>query len=137
MEPSKIPGTKKDETLSKQNAECGYGFTLRKTKLDKNVDKDTYKDHIKKIFTDKGYNVTTYKFEETTGLHCHGVVYIPETIDQKRFRFRGLHLYLVKIHDMEGWLLYINKDQKDDIPYAQDNSADDGLVNKLNRKNLF
>jgi len=98
-------------TIQVANQRC-YAFTLRRTNLKKGVTKEDYLGHWKRW---PGVKLHDYIFEETAGLHMHGVVVIPvlsEKYMMKQFRIRGWNMELVEIWDEFGWKCYYMKDQK-------------------------
>lgn len=89
-----------------------YGFTLRRVKLNKDVTKELYFDHLVKIFGQYCF-FSDLVYENTSGLHCHGIVKIHKNHALHRFRIRGWSLRLDELYDKAGWIRYINKDQLD------------------------
>lgn len=106
-----------------------YSFTIRKVKL-VSVDKDTYMKHLARLPFSKTENIV---FEYTGGLHMHGIGVIPNSLDKKRFRFRGWHIYLKELWDRQGWEMYLKKD--DDEPDPEDIDVKDD--SPLPKRRLF
>lgn len=101
-----------------------YGFTLRKTKL-VNVEEDTYRSHMDRLPWELYCDVA---FETESGLHCHGVCYIPRAVDMKRFRFRGWKLHLEELYDPQQWMIYCNKHQETPTPDMTDTPIEQDFI---------
>lgn len=97
-----------------------YGFTLRKTKLQKTKKEkfsrseltDIYHQRIKD-FKDLGATLQDYEFEDTAGLHVHGIIDVPRQFNMKRLTRRGWSVLLKEVFDHQGWLAYMTKDKVD------------------------
>lgn len=92
-----------------------YAFTMRKVSNPHKVSEVTYVNQInyfKSHLTNVDFKVI--RFEHTSGLHCHGIVTIPNNVSLTRFRVRGWSIKLEEIYDYSGWCKYINKDQDED-----------------------
>lgn len=89
-----------------------YAMTCRKTRV-RNAQpcKQDYINHLAKL-TSKGLVFKNVQFEETNGLHIHGVAWMPEGFNIKTLRFRGWHLHLKEIYSDKGWERYILKEQE-------------------------
>lgn len=87
-----------------------YALTMRRTKNPSKVTQTDYINHLTKLRS-QGMDIKQYEFEESSGLHLHGVVLLPEGFNLKRLRYRGWHLLLKEIYDPEGWKAYIEKDK--------------------------
>lgn len=98
-----------------------YGFTLRKTKLE-NVSKEAYQAHMYRL----PIKCTDVCYEMESGLHCHGIAYVPRGLDMRRLRFRGWRLHLEELYDVHQWMMYCNKHQDEPLPDMVD-SPDDGF----------
>lgn len=88
-----------------------YGFTLRKTSNVHNTTRQTYADRFG-YFKELGCKVVDITFEETAGLHCHGIIEIPTSLSIKRLRCRGWNFKYEIIYDKDGWIRYMYKDQE-------------------------
>lgn len=65
-------------------------------------------------------------------MHYHGIVSIPVKCYRKALCPKGFHMMLKSIHDEEGWIAYIKKDQPADEVDTNDNC----LMNKI-KHSLF
>lgn len=112
--------------ILEQSLQTIYGFTLRRTSKKDTITNELYLEHLKKLSC---YGVlckfTDVIFEETGGLHCHGIVKIYKTTSLNRFRTRGWRMHLVEIYDMLQWQQYLNKNQEDLLPDMIDPPDDD------------
>lgn len=94
-----------------------YGFTLRRVTKNKPITKELYADHLLHISNYGALcNFTNIVFENTSGLHCHGVVKIFKSTSLKRFRVRGWNIRLEELYDPLQWDLYLNKNQDELLP---------------------
>lgn len=94
-----------------------YAFTLRKTKNNAKSTRELYATHLCRLAHGGVFaNFNNVVFEETSGLHCHGIVTIHKSTALNRFRVRGWKMYLVEIYDLQQWEQYLNKDQDDLLP---------------------
>jgi len=92
-------------------------FTLRRTKEPHLANQKMYLDYIGRLTKTLGADIQKVEFEETAGLHCHGIFLVPDMIDRKRFRTRGWNMELKDIDDKQGWKRYCDKDkEKPDTP---------------------
>lgn len=108
-----------------------YGYTLRKVKDPQKAGQEDYFNHVKRIEKLPGVSFEGMPvFENSSGLHCHGVVRISKGLDLKRFRFRGWHMKLVELYDPQGWYQYLNKDQDELLPDMIDPPDDEPLPTK-------
>lgn len=94
-------------------------FTLRRTKEPHLANQKMYLDYIGRLTRTLGADIQKVEFEETAGLHCHGIFAVPDMIDRKRFRTRGWHMELKDIYNKQGWEDYCEKD-KPDTPIEDD-----------------
>jgi len=94
-------------------------FTLRRTKEPHLANQKMYLDYIGRLTKTLGADITKVVFEETAGLHCHGIFLIPDMIDRKRFRTRGWNIVLKDVYEKQGWQEYCDKD-KPDSPIEDD-----------------
>lgn len=97
-----------------------YAFTLRRTNLKKGVTQGDYLDHFERWHNVK---LIDYAFEETAGLHMHGIIEIPVglCVNQfKQLRIRGWKLHLEELYDELGWKCYYMKDQHQDFEEDDD-----------------
>lgn len=127
-------------SISRANKDyTSYGFTLRRVKMNKDVTKELYFDHLIRIF-DQFCFFTDLNYELTGGLHCHGIVRICNSIGLHRFRVRGWSLVLEELYDRYGWVRYITKDQHKDCGDSDPFDGDDYEPNgdfKMPTKKLF
>lgn len=81
--------------------------------MDQPITRELYLEHIQDMECTADGNVifTDVIFEETGGLHSHGIVSIPQSYYLNRMRIRGWKLHLEELYDKKGWLKYISKDQ--------------------------
>lgn len=103
-----------------------YAFTLRKTKNPNESSRELLTKHLCGLA--HGGVFATFNnvvFEETGGLHCHGIVTIPKFTNLARFRVRGFKMHLVEIYDLQQWYQYLNKDQNELLPDMCDDPPDD------------
>lgn len=111
-----------------------YGYTIRRTKDPTNADEAMYLSHIDRLNKLPGVVIEGKPvFENTKGLHCHGVIMIPKALDLKRFRFRGWHIFLEELYDPQGWYQYLTKESKE-LPLDMIDPPDDS---PLPKKKLF
>lgn len=88
-----------------------YALTLKRTKHKKSpFEEGDYLIHLSKLMT-RGLRMRSYYFENTAGLHLHGIVELPDGYNFKLLRVRGWHCYLREIYDEQGWMDYIQKEQ--------------------------
>lgn len=107
-----------------------YGFTLRKTSHPENIQQIDYEHHMQR-FVEKGLCiVVSMCFENTAGLHAHGIIEVSKALDLRRFRIRGWKMYLEEIYDQLGWLMYTIKDQ------APKERIEDSNLSKAQLQNL-
>lgn len=98
-----------------------YGFTVKKLGKEQAEIEDycAWFIHISKF-----KNVVIehhYPERDSQGkIHYHGVIYVPKTFYRKRLEFKGFHLKLEQIYDLQGWIRYITKDQLKIELFAQD-----------------
>lgn len=97
-----------------------YAMTLRKTKTptDRPLDCQHYEERLKQI-RKLGITIDEYVYEETSGLHVHGLCLVPRYFNFKRLRMRGWNIVLEEIYDYNGWLLYMMKDQAKEVDPEQ------------------
>jgi len=89
-----------------------WAFTLRKTTTKRGVPtEEDYHNHLAKISRSTTCFVREYVFEQTKGLHMHGVLEMHRTVNMKYFRVRGWKLHLERIWNLDGWQRYIMKEQ--------------------------
>jgi len=88
-----------------------WAFTLRRTSRPKQVTCDQYISHVQKFVNKLNCKLESYVFEEKGGLHMHGILDIPKTVDKKRFRVRGWHWYMEELYNYAGWRQYMLKEQ--------------------------
>jgi len=111
-------------------------LTLRKTR--KPITLSDYVTYIKWL-NDNDYIVGNVHYEDTKGLHLHGVISHKRGIpilqkNLKRDKY-GWNVYLVPLYKPEGWANYCKKDEGQDIEtqYKQkeiyDNAPDDWNTN--------
>lgn len=89
-----------------------WAFTLRKTtkkRLDPN--EEIYLTYIENLCQKTNTILKEYVFEQTGGLHMHGVLQIHHATNMKLFRTRGWKMHLVNIWDYDGWRNYFMKEQ--------------------------
>jgi len=96
-----------------------YAMTLRKTKLP--VSQDDYEKRIAQIEA-TGITVEEKMYENTSGLHVHGLALVPNSYNFKKLRRRGWNIHMDEIYNYIGWFAYMMKDQALDppIPEIQD-----------------
>lgn len=107
-----------------------YAFTLRRTNLKKGVTQGDYLDHFSRFHNVK---LIDYVFEETSGLHMHGIIEIPVGLlmqQARQLRIRGWKLHLEELYDELGWKCYYMKDQ-----HHKDYEDDDDAI--IPTKKLF
>lgn len=59
-----------------------------------------------------GVNLHTYFFEKEGGCHLHGIITLPRNFYRKRLMQKGLHIHMIPLFAVEGWLEYCKKNQK-------------------------
>lgn len=95
----------------KPYSEC-WAITARKhSRVDQPVsitDYDSLIDHLGEKLIHKCFerNPTNHNH-----YHLHGVVVVSSNYLRSKLRQKQYHIYLVRIFDMAGWLLYMSKDQ--------------------------
>jgi len=87
-----------------------FALTLRKTTKPWKVTRSDYLDHINKICEQTGAKLVRYCFEQTAGLHMHGVIEMEYGTNHNLFRVRGWHCKLVEIWNLDGWNEYMMKE---------------------------
>lgn len=135
----------KNFVVEKSQFKC-YGFTIRKAKIKKNeTDKltdselvEVYKKEIEYIKS-LGIEICDYVFEETAGLHVHGVCKVPRKFNMIRLRKRGWTSRYEEIYDMAGWYHYLGKEQdriKPELKAATPVRVDSPLSSELSPRVL-
>jgi len=104
--------------LIQSQTKC-WAITMRKTKNPFKVNEKTYLTQMNYFKAYLGCVFEVVKFENTSGLHMHGIVRVPVMTSMTRFRVRGWSIRLEELYDSQGWLDYINKDQMDDDDLTQ------------------
>lgn len=99
--------------LIQSQTKC-WAITMRKTKNPLSVNEKTYVTQMNYFKSCLGCVFEVIKFENTSGLHMHGIVRVPVTTSMTRFRVRGWSIRLEELYDPQGWIDYINKDQVDE-----------------------
>lgn len=89
-----------------------YGYTVSDNRVDV-TDYQPWFDKVDKL----GCRVVTKcaEHDSKSRLHYHGVILIKKGFFRKRLMMPGLHVKLVEIYDREGWDLYCNKQQEEEI----------------------
>lgn len=113
-----------------------YAFTLRKTSTKKGQPtQQDYQVHIDNLCLTTKSLKKEVVFERTGGLHMHGVLEIPKTVNMYKFRVRGWKMHLEEIWDFDGWKRYMAKEQILKF-YEDDLSEQEHPVHRL-RRSLF
>jgi hypothetical protein len=86
-----------------------YSFTLRKTKDNKNATQDMYYSYFAK-YRIHGLHLNLCYFENTSGLHAHGVIDIPNDFNTKLFRVYGWNIKYDLIYNYTEWVRYCQKE---------------------------
>lgn len=89
-----------------------YAFTLRKTTNPKTVSPQDYLDILNMWEEMLDTGIIHYVFEESKGLHMHGIIEIPKHVNLIKFRRRGWHVKLEELYNEAGWRYYLLKEQR-------------------------
>lgn len=89
-----------------------WSFTLRRTNLKMGLPtEEVYNVHIENRLRNTDVKLEEHVFEQTGGLHMHGILSIPKWFNMKKFRIRGWKMHLEEIWDVNGWRAYMAKEQ--------------------------
>lgn len=91
-----------------------FAITMRKTMNPRTVKQDDYVNQMNYFIRALRVKFDHVTYEQTAGIHMHGIIRIPTDVSLNRFRVRGWSIKLEEIYDYQGWLKYINKDLIED-----------------------
>jgi len=91
-----------------------FAITMRKTTYPQLASKADYEKQMAYFKKNLLVEFDHISYENTSGLHLHGIVRIPIETSLIRFRVRGWSIKLEEIYDYAGWMRYINKDAEED-----------------------
>jgi len=105
-----------------------FAYTMRKVKNPQLVTETTYVNQLNYFRSNLQCIVDEVVFENTSGLHVHGIIRIPVDVSLTRFRVRGWSIKLEEIYDVKGWTKYIHKDQEDSEIDITDTPEDERFI---------
>jgi len=88
-----------------------YAFTIRRTLNNKESTREQYANFLYKWEKMKKFEIRDMEFEETCGLHAHGILNTDQKDPNKYFSCRGWSIYCTALSDKDGWKRYITKDK--------------------------
>jgi len=113
-----------------------FAFTLRKTNLKKGQPtQNDYHLHLNKMISSTNSILDRFVFEQTGGLHMHGILQVPKDRNMIKFRVRGWKMHMVEIYSRDGWIQYMQKERL--LELHEDEFIEDVPPIKRLRRSLF